>query len=53
MLYYQDRFKNNLIPIEFDKIKIDENFLILDEKTIPLHRIKEIRKKSTIIWKRH
>ena len=52
ILYYKDRFKNKLIPIEFYKIKIDEDFLIIDEKTIPLHRIKEIRKKSIIIWKR-
>ncbi|MFH1592452.1 MAG: DUF504 domain-containing protein [Candidatus Woesearchaeota archaeon] len=49
---YQDRFIKKLIPAEFKNITIEENLFITNNKTIPLHRIREIRKKGVIIWKR-
>ena len=51
-IYYKDRFKEKLIPIEFKNLKIEGNFISINQKTVPLHRIKEIRKKDTIIWRR-
>jgi len=51
-LSYYDRIQKKLIPLEYRKIKVEGNFLILDERHIPLHRIKEIRKNGVIIWKR-
>ena len=52
ILYYHDRILNRLIPIEFDKIKVEDEYLLFEDKTIPLHIIKEIRNKNIIIWKR-
>ena len=51
-IYYHDRILNKLIPIKYKNIKREGNFLIKDNKSIPLHRIKEIRNKSIIIWRR-
>ena len=51
-IYYLDRILNKLIPIKYENIKIQNNFLIIKDKQIPLHRIRQIRKKGVIIWKR-
>lgn len=51
-IYYYDRILNKLIPIKYENIKIQDNFLIIKDKHIPLHRIKQIRSKKIIIWKR-
>ena len=52
VIYYKDRFKENLVPVNFNEINLENNFLIANDKTMPLHRIKEIRNKGIIIWKR-
>lgn len=52
ILYYYDRIQNKLLPLQYKNIKIEDNMLILEEKSIPLHRIKEIRNKEILIWKR-
>ena len=54
---YFDRIKKIKIEINFNKIKkIEGNFMVIErdqeEVNIPLHRIKEIRKKGNLIWKR-
>jgi uncharacterized protein (UPF0248 family) len=52
-IYYLDNINKKLIEINFNEIKeITKNFIILEDKEIPLHRIKEIRKKEKLIWKR-
>lgn len=51
-IYYFDRIKNTLIPIAYKNLKIKDDYIIIQEKQIPLHRIKEIRQKGIIIWKR-
>jgi uncharacterized protein (UPF0248 family) len=52
-IYYLDNIKKKLIEIKFDKIiEITKNFITLEDKEIPIHRIKEIRKKEKLIWKR-
>lgn len=56
-IIYFDRINNNKIEIDFKKIKkIEGNFMVIEreqeEVNIPLHRIKQIRKKGTIIWQR-
>lgn len=51
-LYYKDRFSEKLIPLKFNSVKIEDEFLITKDKSIPLHRIKEIRNKGILIWKR-
>ncbi|MEK6835456.1 MAG: DUF504 domain-containing protein [Nanoarchaeota archaeon] len=44
---------NKKVEIKFNEIKeISKNFISLQDKEIPLHRIKEIRKNNKIIWKR-
>ncbi len=52
VIYYYDRVLKTLIPINYNDFKIDGEFIIFKDKEIPLHRIREIRKKGMIIWKR-
>ncbi len=53
---YWDNVDKKLIFIKFNEIKkIEGNFLELDrgeETYIPMHRIKEVRKKGKLVWKR-
>jgi len=51
-IYYLDRIKNKLIPLQYKNINIEDDTIIINEKSIPLHRIKEIRNKGILIWKR-
>ena len=53
LVYYLDNINKKLIEIRFnDIIEITKNFVTLEDKEIPIHRIKEIRKKEKLIWKR-
>lgn len=53
LICYLDNIKKKLIEIKFIEInEISKNFITLEDKEIPLHRIKEIRKKEKLIWKR-
>ena len=53
---YWDNKNKKLIFIKFNEIKkIEGNFLLLGgekETYIPIHRIKKIKKKENIVWKR-
>ena len=53
---YWDNIDKKLVFISFNEIKkIEGNFLLLDreeETYIPVHRIKEVKKKDKIVWKR-
>lgn len=51
-LYYYDRILKKLTKIDYNNIKIEDNFIIINDSQIPLHRIYEIRNKSIMIWKR-
>ena len=51
-LCYKDRFSDKLVSLRFNSVKIEDDFLINNDKSIPLHRIKEIRNKGILIWKR-
>ncbi len=57
-LFYQDRIENHLREIKYtDIISIEPPFMLLHTNSkltyIPLHRIKEIRKKEKVVWKRN
>ncbi len=50
---YMDRILQQEIKIKFNKIsKIEENFMVVDEASIPLHRIVKVYKKGKLIWER-
>jgi len=53
---YWDNQDKKLIFIKFNEIKnIEGNFIILDrikETYIPLYRIKEVKNRDIIVWKR-
>ena len=56
-IYYLDRVSNELIGVPFELIKrIEGNFMVIDrhseEVEIPLHRIRQIKKKGVVVWKR-
>ena len=56
-LVYFDRLLKNNIEVNYKYIKIEDNFIIIENKNkiseIPLHRLREIRNKGIIIWKRN
>ena len=53
---YWDNADKKIVFIKFSEIKkIEGNFLLLDrdeETYIPVHRVKEVRKKGKTIWER-
>lgn len=56
-IFYYDRVEGALKEAKFENIKeIDNLFIILEDEEgeihIPLHRIKLIKKKQEIVWKR-
>jgi uncharacterized protein (UPF0248 family) len=56
-VFYFDRIKNQLLKIPFESIKeIGKSFIMIEkdgeEVEIPIHRIKEIRRNSKLIWSR-
>jgi uncharacterized protein (UPF0248 family) len=56
-LLYLDRVRKCLVEIRYNDIKrVDEGFMVLDrdgeEVNIPLHRVREVRKKGEIVWQR-
>ena len=57
IIVYYDRVEDRNKEVKFDKITEIENLFIaveLDDKEIslPVHRIREVKKGSIIIWKR-
>jgi uncharacterized protein (UPF0248 family) len=56
-LFYADRITKKLVEIRYGEIiRIDEGFIVLnrdgEEVSIPLHRVREVRKKGETFWKR-
>ncbi len=56
-LYYLDRISKTLKKIRYSDIKrIEGNFIIIEKQgeqaSIPLHRIKRVKKKGVIVWQR-
>ncbi len=58
-LYYLDRISKTLKKARYSDIKkIEGSFIILEKKkekeeaSIPLHRIKRVKKKGVIVWQR-
>lgn len=51
-VYYFDRILNKLLLLPFEKIEVKDSFIISDNKTIPMHRIREVRMNDKLIWKR-
>lgn len=54
---YEDRVEHKLKEIKFtDIIRMEGNFMVLqhddEEVEVPLHRIREVRKKGIVVWKR-
>ena len=50
---YLDRILQQEIKIKFKNIsKIEDNFMIINETSIPLHRIVKVFKKGKLIWER-
>ena len=57
VLYYYDRIQDKLKAIKYVEIKrLEGNFMVLErdgeEVEIPLHRVKEVKKKGAVVWKR-
>ena len=57
-VYYSDRRINKTVEIPFTAIKkIEKNFMVIEKDLhdvdIPLHRIKEVRKRGKLVWARN
>ncbi|MDO8740512.1 MAG: DUF504 domain-containing protein [Candidatus Woesearchaeota archaeon] len=56
-VFYLDRVLNRLIEISYKNIKrLDGEFFVINKNEedtfIPLHRIREVRKKGKLVWQR-
>jgi len=56
-LYYYDRILDKLIEIKYtDILRIEDNFMIViqkgEETSIPLHRVRYVKKNDEIVWAR-
>ena len=56
-LYFLDRIEDKYIKLKYKDIKrLEGSFMVIDkdaeEVSIPLHRIKFVKKKGKIIWQR-
>jgi len=52
-LVYLDRVLQQEVRIRLKNVsKIEDNFMIVDEASIPLHRIVKVYKKGKLIWER-
>ena len=56
-LYYEDISTEEIVGVSFRDIKrVQGNFFVIEqehgETSIPLHRIREVRKQGQSIWKR-
>lgn len=56
-VYYEDRVTEQNVKVEFKAIKrVEGNFFVIEsdngETSIPLHRVREVRKQGQSIWKR-
>jgi uncharacterized protein (UPF0248 family) len=56
-VYYLDNISKKLVKLKFkDILRIEGNFMVIskeDEETfIPLHRIREVKEKDKVVWKR-
>lgn len=49
---YFDRIKNKNIEIRLKDVEIEGDYVISGESTIPLHRIRKVKKKGKVIWNR-
>ncbi len=54
---YEDRVLKKIIEIKFSDIKrIEDSFMVLkrdnEEVMIPLHRVRVVKKKDLVVWKR-
>jgi uncharacterized protein (UPF0248 family) len=54
---YEDRISKKIVEIQFTEIKrIEGTFLVvekdMEEASIPVHRIRVVKKKGTIVWER-
>ncbi len=52
-IVYLDRILQQEVKVKFTSIsKIEHNFMIIDEASIPLHRVTKVLKKDKLIWER-
>jgi len=57
LLSYYDRILKSLVEFRFDEIaSMEDSFIQLHKEdklvSIPFHRIKQVKKDGTIVWKR-
>jgi len=57
ILYYHDRLADREIELPFKDIKnVEGNFLLVEkngeEAEIPMHRVRFVKKKGMVIWRR-
>ena len=56
-IYYHDRIKNEMIPVDYSSInRLEGSFMIIeiggDEVSIPLHRVHKVMKGRMLVWRR-
>jgi len=51
-LEYLDRIENKNVELKFRDIKLNGDYVVFGEKSIPLHRIRKVKRNGKIIWYR-
>ena len=56
-IYYLDNLSKKLVAIKYtDIVKLEGTFMLIkkdnEETFIPMHRIREVREKDKVVWKR-
>ena len=52
LIYYFDRIKNEVKSVCYKDVKVEDDNLVVNSRLIPVNRIREIRSKGILIYKR-
>ncbi len=57
VVYYLDKVSNMLVGLEFKEIiRLEGSFMVIEkdskETYIPLHRVREVKERGKLVWKR-
>ncbi|MCX6695662.1 MAG: DUF504 domain-containing protein [Candidatus Altiarchaeota archaeon] len=47
---YVDRFSMRLTEVAFTDVQLDGDYIVVDGSAIPVHRIRQIKHKGSVVW---
>ena len=49
-VHYLDRFSSKLKEVKYVDILLDGDYIVVGGSQIPVHRIREIRRRGRVVW---